>query len=1132
MGYRFSEDKRIPLFKYEGYKAAYASLWHVAFLRDDDVFVFAMEDKKSIQMSLSFYEKIRLLPSYPVARDDESFENLDAKDKEVLRQVLGIPHAVFDTLNLNEDIFSQLHFEENLFPIKKAIYMELYEENSLKWYRDDFKLYCLENGVFFPYEETTPFFQEETPCFPVLLDENVFPSDLKEILDSFHYERMVIDFLYRDTTEELISYFKSQDSLSFQEKIDAFLYPDHALSEVEKKYRFCIKAVIVSLVNYLYDKYSLSVLHKLTSKMSYLSSSRVLETDEDVRVISSFNGEMYQIKDGEFFFRESNRNYLENLVYSICPDGVNKKVSLLHFYALLGLPYPGYVYLKKRKIYDLARLAQYLPFENELDEVPIEYYSCKRNGLFYSYLPGEKIHDIVIARRLLVSFDVFYDFDTPQSLLSNGKITFWLMPPFADHNPLREFFGKSPRKNLLEDVYLSYILDKGEDPYLNIKKWIIKVHEIGRGYEIPFFFSKFSGIGWKDGVDYFLAAYGLEKNQPEHLTDFLFYLTMYPLKVVTDFWYNLYLASIEADDLKDLLRPVDKNRTYEPCLPYPVVDYGRVYVAFSKDSHSDFYLCSCMKESIKNRIEYLNGVFERAIANTQDSLEKERFKKAYTSFLILFLGLPKSITKDIDVNKDLFPQLPFEDHICHLCNHVEPDYQSMYNNNTSIGSYRNYILSTASKYGMHSVFLVDVDSYDSLIRILTGLPFPMGLLSVDDRKIDPMLSRLLPHDKKDILSYLCCFTPFSMYYGGNSEPYRSLVSLPDDRIEEIFYGSENRDVVTYRGNKSIFSILFYLLHLEADYDIQMMKKDGLSLYGYNTTFFPDYNPKFPYPYICLGRVYNAYKPNRDKDEMYFCECDKESMLYFLPVILDWLMDMLVEKSLMTPIALGVLGFPLEAILKYKDFDFMLHSPEEFVNETLSFKPGICRRCRNLAHAAFDGIDKVFPFKDDRLAEYSFVNNALAHEHILLIADSIQRFRYDPSYVFEPRDIKIPLLFHHNAADVSYKALSFFQMGNEVLKDLLGDFEKTFRSPSEALALACSIILDDYYANPDIFVEFFFGVYSTELDCFQRTKKVFTQLSRVREELMDETVQKILLFVSYLFERFLDDMASSEGLIGR
>ena len=193
------------------YQQAVFGSFHIAFMTRDENYVLPKEDFDSLKMALWFYEnKIKDKKKYPVF-DSHSYVYKEGSDREALFQILGLPRPVFDGLDLNEDILSQLTFKDGLSNLKKECYQQRANEDDTKWYHDDFQLFCLKNGIFFLYDETIPFIENDNPVLPVFFKEDAFDKEFLTEYKTFDYERLAIDFLGIDYDSHFISIMKEMD---------------------------------------------------------------------------------------------------------------------------------------------------------------------------------------------------------------------------------------------------------------------------------------------------------------------------------------------------------------------------------------------------------------------------------------------------------------------------------------------------------------------------------------------------------------------------------------------------------------------------------------------------------------------------------------------------------------------------------------------------------------------------------------------------------------------------------------------------------------------------------------------------------------------------------------------------------
>ena len=168
------------------------------------------------------------------------------------------------------------------------------------------------------------------------------------------------------------------------------------------------------------------------------------------------------------------------------------------------------------------------------------------------------------------------------------------------------------------------------------------------------------------------------------------------------------------------------------------------------------------------------------------------------------------------------------------------------------------------------------------------------------------------------------------------------------------------------------------------------------------------------------------------------------------------------------------------------------------------------------------------------AEYSFANNQLAKEGILVLTDNpLSTIKYDSSFVYDVTSNsseKLPiLLFSH---EPPANLFSFMCMDKDVLKNYLFDFNKLSPDKQEIMAYANGVILDTYSLQKDVFFNMIVEIGTLlSLDKMVR-EKYFPQVNRVRPELIFSTEQVILGFLTYLLQKFIESFALLETRVGR
>ncbi len=107
---------------------------------------------------------------------------------------------------------------------------------------------------------------------------------------------------------------------------------------------------------------------------------------------------------------------------------------------------------------------------------------------------------------------------------------------------------------------------------------------------------------------------------------------------------------------------LSSQTSVKEALPYPYVLYPRgAFVAFSKEEDSPYYLCSCMKEAVKN---YLNLRIQGHPGERH--LDVWNFPKTFVE------EISKSMTTGPETMMDWLVHIPFKEGLCHRCNCKRP----------------------------------------------------------------------------------------------------------------------------------------------------------------------------------------------------------------------------------------------------------------------------------------------------------------------------------------------------------------------------------------------------------------------------------------------------------------------------
>lgn len=1134
MGISLVNDVTIDLPHVVKYRKAILSVYHMAFVDNDNRYVFPLDEKESIKASVEFYKKIiSQKENYPVF-NGKTFVRKDVSDKEVIRQAFGIPSCVFETLDLNAPIVEQLHFDRELNEERKSVYQLYYGSQNKNWYRDDFKNYCLRSGVFFLYDETKPFISGSQKDLPVYFLESRFEQNVFQLLYSqAKSKRFAIDFLGLNATPKMIREMEKLDKFSFDMQIDYFIngqyYADIAdlglMDEFKTKYSLILRQYVASLINVLYDQYSFSYLNKVTQKMSFMSQS-VTRAKNRYYVLSSFQAEMYSLDRETWFFSEKDKER----IYSLIKDTYEKRESsdILCFYSHLELPYVGYKYVKDLKNFTPEEVFSRLPFKKTQDQT-LRYLSAKRFDLFYSYLTGEKEHRYVFLKRILREQGFIYQVSNPFEQKYTLPISLYIQEkeriPELD-NLLKE------GTTLSETIYLSYHLDENPIEAAKLRPILKQIDKLSNQTACRDFFYSTLGTNIEMATETVLSKYHAEKYLSAEIYHFFRYLFFYPFKIALAQYRSSLLEKKEGKALILLDKTKDKTETYEPNLPYPFVTWGSLCYSFRESYFSNPYVCSSEKQAIASCISYYSRRFDQINAMNRKS---NQYFITRNAFVLSKIGLPNNIKSLLVIDQDLLSQIPFKDHICHRCLDAEPAYSEKEMDNLELPGWT-YVTSDGAKKGFYAIEQFqggknyETRLYDSIISHKYH-----ALIEYDAALLSPILLPYLKSDKKSITALLTTTFPGDCITDATYHPLSSFLDLGEDKIHHLLFDCREEDYPDLVKNLKIFNLLAMIYRfISLIYPVKVSE-------GYkNSTDIPvslndDDNNRLVYPHVLLGRVFNAYQEKQGADEIWFCSCDKEPIRDFLKVFYDIAEENHVRKDIENPFVLAMAGLPYEAILSLQEYDFSLGNVDDFVDHHIHFRDYICRRCSNINHSALiTPFYKGLPNKDGKEAEWAFARNALAHAGVMFLNSSYSlNFKYDPNYRFNLEsdfDDKLPLVYvRPSNPDVSI--YQFFVMGYESLKNQLYKFCKTQQDKTEAAAYASGVILDTYQENEEVLYQFFFDNYGQ--DNYRKSiLSRFSQIKRVRKEMLDETMQMILLFMNYLLNQLMEKIVNEEGRVGR
>ena len=1111
----------------QDFKKASFGLFHVAFLDNHDDVILPIEDKDSIMAALWFYEnRITKLESYPVYEEGK-FVHYDPSDRKVIEQVLGLPVEAFQKLDLTKEILSQIHFQSGLFGLKKECYVLKKDKQHRKWFSDDFKLYCLKKGFFFLYDETKPFMNSTETDIPVFIDEDRLDKKYLRFYKEATHERFAIDLLGNEDTSEFNRMMESWDKFSFDERLSIFVNgSDDKLisgldSDFRKKYTFLLKQYLSCLINALYDDYCFTTLNKVTEKLSFLSVTTT-HSKRDIYSISSYFADMYSLDEKNYAFAIEDKKRIESLIQRRIAS--KKNDDLLTIYASLGLPYQGYHYLKDIQAVSAEEIIFHLPFVS-IGNGEI-YLSSKRYDTFYSYLSGEERHKEAFNRRLLLDEGITYEGFSYIDRNDEKKIHI-IIDDTERKNSLKRLFDIKGECTFSEILSAYNYQHNGQVSETTVST-ISKLDEISEKEGLYTFYRLFDDVSFENAISMLLMKYDLQSSLTNGLGDFLWYVLYYPFMMVE---HDYRISAMKRKDTLSLLvlDGLSKgDESYEPNLPFPYVTYGQSAYSFRKQYFSTPVFCSCQKEAIEKRYEYYSKLVERTL--------KFHSAEDRNRYILNHLGLPDDVSESIDIAKDILPQLHFEDHVCHLCNHTQPSYHEQIDRNPEAkhNVFMTYLRSRASRKG---VFMDETITYDfdfnKIINQVDRSEYH-AILKFDRALIDPILLPYINVSTKNIISLLCYCFPEEITYDDFYNDLLMFSTLDDSLVRDILFDCKPEDYFFIYQNINIFSRLVYIYKMiEISYALHVSKdivKDNENQFCMNM----DYNPSLRHPYVMLGNYVDSYCDSPNDSHFYLCECEKDSLLQFGKRYSEIYDEKKMSPDIKTPIILGLLGLPYPIMLRYQDYDLVHNSMESLIG-MMEFGPSICRRCSSIPHSSHDEFCmRVFPFRESLGAEYLFARNRMMHEGFKPVSDKpISEIQFNPNYHYELNsfiDQNLPF-FEIATDDMPESLFTYFIMPKDKLKVMLDDFSKLNIAKSEANAYASSVILDSYFEDDNIIFNFIMDV-SFKKRLKEKVFAYFPQMDRVRSEFVNDVCQQILGFITYLFEQFFLRYAQMESHVGR
>ncbi len=1103
----------------------------VAFMTENEEYLLPEEDKESISSLLFFYRNFILKrKNYPISTGD-GFTYVDSHDSRVLSDVLGLPKTVFTSLDPNQDILSQLHFEKGLQRYKKQCAQERAEAIDKKWYHDYFINYCAQSGLFFLYDETIPFIENDNPPLPVFFNRDCFDEELNKQVQEFTYEKLSIDFLPFDYDASFVIFMKGMDEFSLEERISYFVNGDYDQKiasfivdpEYRKRYAKLLRRMIVTFVNHLYDCFMEKVLKKQTEKISYITTG-VLLLERKLYCLSSFGGDMFSLDGENWYFS----NYQKEEICANLKRLVKEhdKDDLLGIYTELALPYLGYLSLRGKKFRSVDAIVDALPFSKDISLK--EYYlSPKRYCLNYSFYFTKRRHEILFYQRILKREGIVY---TPVYEINGETQNFFvkIYPKKRKGSLALLFDGKE--FSLFDEVYPMYLSYYELFFDHSLERALSHLDTVCEKHAGSLFFSLCSDHTMKDALEILLARY-------ESMGDLSVLLPFFGYLVYLPFYYakEVFFQEVMKEKDRQLLLLLNDCRertdSYEPALPYPYVQRGEIFYSFRKTPYSEAYLSLSDKDTITEMVPYQKLMFRRFCSTKESTTEEEVF------YILSHLGLPKNIINsllyDSEINADtIVSKIPFEKNLSHLENNAEPaSYDAL---DDRVGAdyniYANYLRAKAAKKGLYlnpGFHSSDINEQAFQYLFHDGNYHTMFMLNQNHPH--PMLKPYLNLDKKG----LCCL--FASFYPEKIDEYETATCLfrflmqSEENIHNLLFACESYDIDVL-SHMSILS-LFYQLYqnLAMACVLREAGEDAHSEYCLNY----DYNPKLVYPYVLLGTSFNAYTADMQNGPYFFCECDREPIRETIRWHLSLWNQREIPEEWKTPFVLASVGLPYLVVLSKKDFDFDINSVEEFI-DTLSFRDAICRRCLNVPHCAYKAPFRLaYPFKKGDLAEHRFVAEAMIKDGFispffegrLRYLEGNYRYRIDKKY-----DPRLPY-YKMLGKSVPEKIFRYFHPDRTVIQDILYEFGKDKSLNPEALAYVSGVLLDAYQRDPEVFYQFVRSIGCGET-LGEMVEDFFPEIDRTREEFKEIVIKLVLKFFACLNNQLVESYLYLERHIGR
>ena len=1126
MSFRNFSVKEISITSRLNYETALFGLLQVGFVSHEGRVYFPFESKQSLESSLHFYEKfISKEEKYPVY-DGKKFVWMDTSSGEVLNSVLGLPKYVFKCIDSSKNIISQLNFEKGLDDLKREAYVSLASKSKGKWFIDDFKLYCMKKGFFFMYDETKPFLENKENILPIYVDEDILSDKYLSLINEAS-ERFIIDLGGKVSLLPLI---KRLDEYSFLRRIQFFINKkeDKEISalieneEIKEEYTFLLKKYIVALINTLFDDYSFEVLGKASKKVSFLSIDRICADRKPVYNVSSYFADMYSYDGKNFFFPLNEKERISSLIeYRI---NENKYEDILSLYSSLGLPYLGFSFVKNLTLLTKEEIISKLPFA-DVSNAEI-YLSKKRVNEFYCYQGREEKQQIVIKKRLLLSYGVLYEskfiyIDNEEKELI--KIT--KLPSLKDER-LKKLLSQS--QSFTKMIVPSYIFFKDDGGLLNKIKLLDEKSNNNALFE---FYSLFDFRCFDEVVDQLLSKYGLSDIKSDELIEFFKFTLDYLLSFVSIKNRLLLMKEKDILALKIIDKPSHDVESFEPALPLPYVSTSNQAYSFRKGYKSKAYICECQYQAIKNKADYYLKYFYK--------YEYSKDNDDAMQFLLDKLNLPEDVSCKIPSYAfyDIASYVPYKKCSCHICNNKIPLYHGKIDDNkeAKYNIYLTYIKSKAAENGVYIEndlkYNVDVETFFKMLKNNTY----HTLLHFDKEKINKILYPYVNLTTKQALSLVCSFLTKDLTNPEIISSLERFYELGDDLIYKLMFDCQSDDYHYIYENIFIFGNLYYVYRMiEMAYALYC-SSDIVEDENHTIALNFDFNKKLKHPYVALGENINAYldDPN-DISSYVLCQCDKDGMYSFAKRYAFTFEHKNLNPNIEIPLIFGLMGMPYLVSYYHSSFDIENHTIDDLFSE-LHFEKDICRRHDiGKNHSAYsEPFVRAFPYKEDHSGEYCFARNGMLHDGIKILTDGyLEDIKYEENMKFSLMDdLGYFSTFDFSTDELPESVFTHFVLSTYSLEDKLDDFTKKNPHSQEITAIANKVISDSHKKDDKCILGFFMET-NGGLSLKDALIKYFPTVENINEDKKNDVMQKMLGFLIYLLECMITSYVDKERVVGK